>query len=460
MDLLMGLKDARRLGPVQAAIEGRITNGKGAELTGLSVRQFKRLKARVRQQGARGLLHGNRGRSSSRRLDPAVREHVVALLQRSEPRLNDCHVADLLAAQQVLVSVETVRQIRRELGLAPKRRRRPPRHHRRRLRVARRGSLVLIDGSTFAWFGAHQPPFTLVGLLDDATGEPLSLVRRPHEDLHGYAQGLRDVITTHGVPEALYGDRTGIAVRNDRYWTIDEELAGRQQPTQFGQMLEELGIHYIAAQSPEAKGRIERFWQTLQDRLPAELALHDVRTLEKFDRFLPAFLGRCRAWFGRDPRETVDAWRPAPRHLDRILACRYPRVVGRDNIVSIPGHTCQLPPGPHQRSYAHARVEVRELLDGRLLVLHQDRVLLEQPAPAAAFVLVPRGSGSIGRRITRDRGARKSLRIDDRLPTRPRGQAPAGDRDLLARARRRPSADHRLRRSYKPQPPRAAAQGG
>jgi transposase len=458
MDLLMGLRDARRLGPVQAAIEGRITNAKGAELTGLSVRQFKRLKGRVRQHGAQGLLHGNRSRPSPRRLDLAVREQIIALVRHTDPRLNDCHIADTLAGRRMRVSVETVRLIRRELGLAPKRRRRPARHHHRRLREARVGSLVLIDGSSFAWLGAHQPVFTLVGLLDDATGEPLSLVRRPHEDLHGYAQGLREVILRFGVPEALYGDRTGIAVRNDRYWTIDEELAGRQQPTQFGQMLDELGIRYIAAHSPEAKGRIERFWQTLQDRLPAELALHGIRTLEAFDAFLPAFLDRCREWFGRAPRETVAAWRPAPRHLDRILACRYRRVVGRDNVVSIPGHTCQLAPGPHQRSYAHVRVEVRELLDGRLLVLHQDRVLLEQPAPRQPFVLMPRTSGSIGRRLPRDGAPPRSLRIGDR-PTEPRAQAPLGDRNLLARARRRPSADHPLRRAYKPQPPLTAAQG-
>lgn len=444
----MGVRDAQRLGPVRAAIEGRITNTKGAELTGLSLRQFKRLKARVRQHGARGLLHGNRGRPSPRRLDPAVRDQVVGLLQHPEARLNDCHLRDLLAERGVAVSAETVRLIRRELGLAPKRRRRPPRHHRRRLRAARVGSLVLIDGSVFAWLGAHQPPFTLVGTLDDATGEPLSLVRRPHEDLHGFTQAMADLITTYGLPEALYGDHTGIAVRNDHRWTLEEELAGRQHPTQFGQILEELGIRYIAAHSPEAKGRIERHWQTLQDRLPAELALHGLCTLEAFDAFLPQFLARCRGWFGCAPRESVPAWRPAPRHLERILACRYPRVVGRDNVVSIPGHTLQIPPGPQRRSYAGAHVEVRERLDGRLLVLHDRRILLEQPAPTGPFTLVPRRSARAERRPRREAGSRLSLRIDDRPQPRP----PAGDRTALARDHRRPTTDHPWKRHpFKPQ---------
>src|SRR6516225_8222251 len=124
MELLMGVRDAQRLGPLKAAIEGRITNRKGAELTGLSLRQFKRRKARVRRDGARGLLHGNRSRPSPRRLAVETRDKIVALLEHPEARLNDCHLRDMLAEGGVVVSAETVRQIRRELGLAPQRRHR------------------------------------------------------------------------------------------------------------------------------------------------------------------------------------------------------------------------------------------------------------------------------------------------------------------------------------------------
>ncbi len=460
-DLLMGVKDAQRLGPLKAAVEGRITNAKGAELTGLSLRQFKRLRVRVREGGPAGLLHGNRGRPSPQRLDPAVREQVVALLERSEPRLNDCHVRDLLVERKVEISAETVRMIRRALGLAPKHRRRPAKHRRRRLRAARIGSLVLIDGTEFAWFGADEPVFTLVGMLDDATGEPLSLVRRPNEDLHGFTQALRDTVTKFGVPEALYGDRTGIAVRNDGHWSQEEELAGRQRPTQFGQMLEELGIRYIAAHSPEAKGRIERHWQVVQDRLPAELALNNIRTHEAFDAFLPHFLARCKNWFAQEPRDSVPAWRTAPRHLDRILACRYERVVGRDNVVSIPGHTLQIPPGPHQRSFARARVEVRELLDGRLIVSRNGQVLLEQAAPSGAFVLVPRDSASVNRRPRRETGCRISIRIDDQDETSIPNPIPKGDQATLARERSRPAPHHPWRRTAdKPQRQPVPVTGG
>lgn len=457
----MGVREPQRLGPLKAAVEGRLTNAEGAELTGMSLRQFKRLKRRVRERGAAGVLHGNRGRVSHRRLASEIREQVATLLQHPEARLNDCHVRDVLAERGVAVSAETVRLIRRALGLAPKRRRRPPRHHRRRLRAPRIGSLVLIDGTEYTWLGSDQPPVTLVGTLDDATGEPLSLVRRPHEDLHGFSQALRDLITAYGVPEALYGDRTGIAVRNDGHWDREEELTGRQRPTQFGQMLEELGVRYIAARSPQAKGRIERHWQMVQDRLPAELALNGIRTGEDFDAFLPRFLACCRHWFARAPRDTVPAWRPAPRNLDRILACRYARVVGRDNVVSIPGHTIQIPPGPHQRSYARARVEVRELLDGRLLVFRDGRLLFEQQAPAEPFTLVPRDSARDSRRPRRPTDLRRSLRIDDRAHPRPDRQMPVGDQAALARTPRRPTSTHPWKRKpFNPQQPTASVARG
>ena len=449
-ELLMGVQDAQRLGPLKAAIEGQITNAKGAELTGLSLRQFKRLRRRVRERGPAGLLHGNRGKPSARRLAPAARDEAVLLLQRPEPRLNDCHVRDLLVERGTEISAETVRLIRRELGLAPKHQRRPAKHLQRRLRSARVGSLVLIDGTEFAWLGSHQPPFTLVGTLDDATGEPLSLVRRANEDLHGFTQALHDMLLRFGVPEALYGDRTGIAVRNDGHWSREEELAGRQRPTQFGQMLEELGIGYIAARSPQAKGRIERHWQVVQDRLPAELALHDIRTYEAFDAFVPVFLERCRKWFARAPRESIPAWRKTPRHLDRMLACRYERVVGGDNVVCIPGHTLQIPPGPRQRSYARARVEVRELLDGRLLVLRDGVVLLEQAAPSGMFILVPRDSAKPNRRPRRAVTLRVALGLDKPKKADISSTLPAGDRAALARARSRPNSQHPWKkRSYK-----------
>jgi len=455
----MGRREARRLGVVQAAVQGRITSREGAEALSLSVRQFKRLRGRVRVEGAGGLVHGNRGRLSPRRLAVGVRERVVELLTGAV-KLNDHHIADLVGEQGQAVSPATVRRVRQELKLPAKRRRRPPRHRRRRERAARRGALVLIDGSPFRWFDAQGPPCSLLGAIDDASGEILALTFRPTEDLHGYVVLLGDLVRAHGVPLALYGDRSGILVRNDDHWTLSEELAGRQTPPQFGQMLEELGVRFIAATSPQAKGRVERLWGTLQDRLAAELRLHRHLSVTAAQGYLPAFIQRHNHRRGRAPAEAVSAFRRPPHDLDAILACRYARVVARDNTVTVLGRWAQIPPGPGGRSWHPARVEVRELLDGRFLVLHPVHGrIAEQPAPPGAFVLESRGAERSKRARAQNRfaGSRPSL---DR--PRPRPATPARSTGIGTLTNiRRPAANHPYKRGRKPQPPtRVAGAGG
>lgn len=447
----MGVTEARRLGEVEAALRGRITNREGAQHCGVSLRQFKRLKARVRRLGARGIVHGNRGRPSHRQIDEALRARIEALLTHPQVRVNDHHVRDLLREEQLAVSADTVRRIRRQLGLAPKQHRRPAQHRRRREREGQRGAMVLIDGSPFRWLGLEQPEYTLVGTIDDASGDLLSLTLQPEEDLHGFSLALRDLITAHGVPGVMYGDRTSIAVRNDRGWTLADEFAGRQLPPHFGQMLEEIGIGYIPAGSPQAKGRIERLWRTLQDRLAAELALNGITTLEAARAFLPDFIRRYNRDLGRRPREVTTAWRPAPRHLDRILACRYTRTVNRDNTVSLFRQILQIPPGPRGRSYHGCTVEVRELLDGRVLILQEGRIIAEHAAPPGSFTLIPRGT----ERARRENGAHISTRIDDHtLPrVQPHPLQPPTPREPT---RQRPTAGHPWKRPYKLNLPRIA----
>lgn len=460
----MGVREARRLAAVEAATakrkEDRISSRLGALKSALSQRQFQRLKARYRELGAAAVVHGNRGRPSPRRLAEAVRAEIQALLLQSEPRLNDCHIRDLLAERGTVVSRDTVRRVRRALGLAPKRRRRPAQHRRRRERAAQRGAMVLIDGSLHHWLGSEQPRCTLVGMIDDASGEILSLVFRPGEDLHGYVLALRRVIRDHGVPATLYGDRTAIAVRSDPHWSQEEELEGRQRPTHFGQILEELGIRYIAARSPQAKGRIERAWQTLQDRLVAELALHGITTLEAAEAFVPEFMARYRAWFGRTPRRADTAFRSAPRGLDDILACRYRRVVGRDNVVTFFAQALAIPPGPHRRSYFNRTVEVRERLDGRLRVFSQGAVLAEWPAPAESFTLIPRATERGRARARSDNERQGSPQIASHPAPQVAGRASGSRRGQITNIRR-PTKHHPWKQPYDPnlRPSSAEAEG-
>lgn len=440
-DTIMGVRDARRLGQVEAARRGETTNRKAARVLGISVRQFVRLKKRVGEQGPRGLLHGNLGQPSSRRLEDKVRRSIETLLLHQEVRLNDCHVVDLLEGQGVIVSDDSVRRVRIALGLRPVHARRPSLHHRRRERKEREGDMVLIDGSDHEWLGPQRPRLTLIGTIDDATGNVIALTFRPSEDLHGYAVVLRDMLQRHGMPGILYGDRTGIAVRNDEHWTREEELEGRQLPPQFGRMLEELGIRYIAAGSPQAKGRIERLWRTLQDRLLKELALGGITTIEGAQAYLGGFIERFNRRFGCAPRGAKPSWQKPPRHYERMLACRYQRVVRRDNIVTLPGCTLQLPPGPHRRSHQGRRVEVRELLDGRILVHYRGDILLERPAPGPGFILVSRSSRSEPRRIARHDEVTTAARPKKRSRTDKRGQ--------LTNIRK-PAKGHAWRKPYNP----------
>ncbi len=457
----MGTREARRLGVVRAAEDGRISNHEGAAAVGLSVRQFRRLRSQVRQAGPKGVVHGNRGRPSPRRLSSEVRDRVVALLTGTV-KLNDHHIADLLAEDDdspVVVSPATVRRIRRSLHLAPKRRRRPPAHRRRRARKPRRGELVLIDGSPFQWFDADGPRWSLVGAIDDATSAILHLTLRPTEDLHGYVELLRGVVAQHGVPLCLYGDRSGILIRNDRHWSLGEELRGAQDPTQFGRMLIELATGFIPARSPQAKGRIERLWATLQDRLVAELRLRGITTVEGAQAYLPRFIVAHNRRRAVAPAETRSAFRPAPRDLDRILACVYRRVVARDNTVRIPGRWLQVPPGPYRRSWHKARVEVRELLDGRMLVIHPRHGLLaEQPAPQGAFVLESR-TAVRAQRSRAQSGLRESPQKPERRvvgPPPPRKSKGIGAITNI----RRPDASHPWHARFSPQAPPNHYRGG
>ena len=451
----MSRKEARRPGLVQLAVAGAITPAAGAHGLKLSPRQFRRLMARYRAEGVRGLVHRLRGRPSPRALEVEIRDRVRALIQTTYREFNDCHCTEKLREVEGLaVSRDTVRRLRRSLGLPPKRRRRPRQHRARRPRHPAMGSLVLVDGSQFDWLGTGHP-VCLLGAIDDATSTVLALHFRPAEDLHGYLTLLGRLADHHGLPVTLYGDRLGVFVRNDAHWTLAEELQGAQHPTQFGQILRDLGIGYIAAHSPEAKGRIERLWATLQDRLVAELRLRGLHTVGRAEAFLPTYLADHNRRFAHPPAAAGAAWRRPPRDLADRLSCRYTRRVARDNTVRLGPRRAQIPRGPHRRSYAGCRVELRECLDGRLLVDYQSTRLATDPAPAAAFVLAPRRAPRLpASRRSSDEGGR-DLPLAPHRAASPRAALAALAQSLRPRAGRHPWRRHPFSRRERDRQQRA-----
>jgi hypothetical protein len=254
----------------------------------------------------------------------------------------------------------------------------------------------------------------LHGAVDDATSEFAGLHFELTEDMHGYATLFQEVFTEHGLPVAMYGDRTGILVRNDTHWTVEEELRGYRGPTHMGQVLDDLGIGYIEAHSPQAKGRIENRWETLQDRLVQEMRLLGISDIEAANAFLPEFRHDFNKRFAKQPRESASAWRPAPKDLCMILSCRYLRTVANDNTVTLgpskerraqgepwlDRRWLQIPAGPRRRSYAGCQVEIRELLDGRLVANYHGVPIAVQRAPKTGFHLTGRTAHRRPRRRT------------------------------------------------------------
>jgi len=217
---------------------------------------------------------GNTGNPSNHRMREGIKAKVLQLSQKVYGEFNDQHFTEKLTEEEgIEVSRETVRKIRRAAGIGPKRKRRGKKHRKRRERRAQEGWMVLWDGSPHPWFGQNLPPCCLMAALDDATGGILAARFFPFEGTEGYLWLLRQIVTQYGIPISIYQDRHGSLKRNDDHWTLEEELAGRQEPTQVGQALRALGIQPIFALSPQAKGRIERLFGTLQDRLGAELGL-------------------------------------------------------------------------------------------------------------------------------------------------------------------------------------------
>jgi len=384
-ELVVSQRDLKRMHVVRLTLERREGVRRGAELLGVSVRQVKRLRQKMRERGAQGLLHGNRGRKPWNRTAAQTVNKVLELAGGRYQGLNDTHLSEKLGEEEgVKLSRATVRRILRQGGVAAVRKHRAKRHYKRRERRAQEGALLLWDGSPHRWLGEGGPKWTLVVVIDDATGALLYGVFSEQEDAQSYLICLKQLLIDRGIPLAIYMDRHGIFRRNDDHWTLEEELAGERIPTQVGQALRSLGIEPIFALSPQAKGRVERLFGTLQDRLVGELRLAGIRNRDQATAFLNgAFKTDFNRRFAKPPQQSQSAWRKVPRGLDveRICSFRYEASVGNDNAVRLAGVILDIPAGPNHKGYAKSRVEVRQLLDGRWRVYYKDQLLLETNKP-------------------------------------------------------------------------------
>src|SRR5271169_3285437 len=381
----MSQKEFHRVKVIENAVGGRLSVREAAGLLQRSERQVQRLKRRYRPDSVAWVQHGNRGRPMPWALPAAARRTVLELARGKYRGFNDSHLCEKLNTEENLeVSRETVRRILRAAKVASPQKRRPRQYRARRLRRPRFGMMVLTDASRHDWLEGRGPELTLIGFQDDATSQILSAhFQLEPENTLGYLRALHTLVTTHGVPLSLYRDRHGIFQRNDPHWTVAEQLAGKQCPTQLGRALEELGIQQIPAYSPQAKGRIERAWRTCQDRLVSELRLAQACDLDSANHVLARFCADYNQRFARPAADATRDFRSLPRRFDlaRCLSLRYQRVVAADHIITLGAHSISLPPLPAHRGYAGETVELSHQLDGTLRVYRGDSLLLAQPLP-------------------------------------------------------------------------------
>lgn len=381
----MSQKEFQRVKVIENAAGGRLSVREASRLLQLSERQVQRLKRRYQPDSMGWVRHGNRGRSMPWAVSLPQQQLILHLARGKYQGFNDSHLTEKLCAEENLaLSRETVRRILRAAKLASPQKRRPRKYRSRRPPRPRFGMMALTDASRHDWLQGRGPVLTLIGFQDDATGQILAAhFQLEAENTLGYLHVLHTMIGTHGVPLSLYRDRHSIFQRNDSHWTLAEQLAGKQAPTQLGRTLDELGIEQIPAYSPQAKGRIERIWRTCQDRLVSELRLARASTLPEANAVLHQFCVDYNRRFARPASDTTCDFRRLPRRFDlaRCLSLRYQRVVAADHTVTLGAQSIALPPLPGPRGYAGETVELSHQLDGRLRVFRGDALLLALPLP-------------------------------------------------------------------------------
>jgi transposase len=389
--VILNRKEQKRLMVLNEVELDKMVGREAAEVLDLSLRHVRRILAAYRKEGATALAHGNRGRKPHNAMDISLRKQVLELAQSSYAGCNNQHFTELLAEREgIALSRSSVRRILLKAGIRSPRKRRPPKHRSRRERYPKEGMLLQIDGSHHDWLEGRGHCLTLIGAIDDATGKVPYALFRNQEDAQGYFLLLRQIVDSYGIPMALYRDRHGIFERSKREpESLEEQLEGKRRPTQFGRLLEELGITSIPSYSPEARGRIERLWGTFQDRLVSELRLAGARTLEEANQVLRDFLPRYNQRFVVLATQPGSAYRQPGEGfiLDEAFCFKYYRTVGADNVVRFEEHRLQIMPTNGRLSYARARVEVHERMDGSLAVYYQGHCLATKPAPPEAPVL-------------------------------------------------------------------------
>ncbi len=345
----------------------RLTADEAGELLGMSGRHFRRLTVRYDEEGAEGLRDRRLGRVSPRRAPAAELTRMQILYQERYRDFTVKHFHEQLQKRHNYRLGYTVTRLSLQgAGLVARHKRRGGTHRKKRARRPLPGMLLFQDGSTHRWIGALEHDLDLIVTLDDATGAIYSALLVEEEGTMSSFLGLAETIAAHGLFRAFYTDRGS-------HYFFTPKAGGKvdkSKPTQVGRALAQLGITHIPSYSPEARGRMERVFGTLQSRLPPELRLAEIATAEAANRYLKEqFVPDYNARFAVPATEEGTAFIPyAGRPLDDILCIQESRQVGRDNCVNWNGISLQIPPQRHRHHYVKATVRVHQYPDGQLAI--------------------------------------------------------------------------------------------
>jgi transposase len=369
----MSNQEITRMEAMQRIKDKRLTQAEAAQMLNLSVRQIKRLYRAYKAQGAKGLISARRGKPSNHRLGAQVEQQALDLLKEKYADFGPTLAHEKLTeVHQLQLSRESVRRIMIAEGMWKPKRAKQPSTHQMRERRACLGELVQIDGSDHAWFEERGAKCTLLVYIDDATGQLLELWFVPDETFFAYCEASRHYFERYGKPVAFYSDKHGIfRVNQPRPLGLSSGL------TQFGRAMQELDIQIICANTPQAKGRIERANQTLQDRLVKELRLRGIADIEAGNAYLPEFRADFNRRFAVLPRSSHNAHRPLLKtdHLDVILIHQETRTLSKNLTVQYDKVIYQIQSDRPDYTLRNAQVTVCENAKADVTILYKNKPL-------------------------------------------------------------------------------------
>jgi transposase len=369
----MSKTELTRLQTMERLVEKRLKQKEAAEMLGISVRHVRRLLVAYREQGEQGLISKRRGQPSNNRLKPEIKQQAIDLLHSRYADFGPTLAQEKLSElHQLKLSVESLRQIMISEELWKPRKAKRAVVHQMRPRRACRGELVQIDGSPHAWFEDRGPTCNLLVFIDDATGELLELFFTPAESTFSYFAATRHHLANHGRPLAFYSDRHSVFKVNAK-----NALSGSGL-TQFGRAMQHLDIEIICANTPQAKGRVERVMATLQDRLVKELRLREISTIEQANAFMADYRQDFNRRFAVQARSNHDAHRPllfSDAELDLIFTLQQPRTLSKNLTLQYKRVIYQIQTARPSYALRQAQVTVCENAQGEITILYKGKSL-------------------------------------------------------------------------------------